>query len=162
MSDCCSSSESQCDDAAGCPACGRPGRDVERVTLKALLRPTALERLTAPEHRFCTHSDCEVVYFGRDEVFVATDVAVPVFQKAAPGRRTVCYCLDITEDDLRREVLAPGRETSFARITRLVKEGRCACELRNPQGSCCLGNVSVATAQIAASVRQQAEGIEGR
>lgn len=135
---------------------------MERVTLKALLRPTALERLTAPAHRFCTQSDCAVVYYGHDEVFVGADVAVPVFQKVSPGRRTVCYCLDITEDDIRREILGPGRETSVARITRLVKDGQCACELRNPQGSCCLGNVSLVTAQIAADTRQQAERIDGR
>jgi hypothetical protein len=162
MNNCCSSSESRSDAAAACPGCGRPGRDVERVTLKALLRPAALERLTAPAHRFCTQSDCAVVYFGHDEVFVGADVASPVFQKLSPGRRTVCYCLDITEDDIRREVLAPGHETSMARITRLVKEGRCACELRNPQGTCCLGNVSQVTAQMAADSRHQSESIDGR
>jgi hypothetical protein len=31
------------------------------------------------------------------------------------------------------------------RITALVKAERCACEVKNPQGSCCLGNVAAAT-----------------
>lgn len=67
---------------------------------------------------------------------------VAVFQKERPGERTVCYCFDVTESDLRRELVEGGRPTASERITDLIKADRCACEVRNPQGSCCLGNVT--------------------
>ncbi len=128
--------------AAICPRCGQPGRRVERITLKALLRPDVLERLSQDPYRFCPTPACEVVYFGPDRAFIDEDVRVPVFQKEGPGERTVCYCFDVTESDLRRELVEGKRPTASERITALVKADRCACEVRNPQGSCCLGNVT--------------------
>lgn len=127
-----------------CPECGRPGRAIERITVKAMLRPAALIRLADPEHRFCPTASCPVVYYGHGESFRREDVIVPVFQKEPPGSRTVCYCFGVTEDDLRSELEKTGRSIATDEITALVKAERCACEVKNPQGTCCLGNVAVA------------------
>lgn len=150
MSDCCRVGEPAVEAPDRCPDCGRVGRKLDRITLKALLRPEALARLKPPEHRFCPSVSCRVVYFGRGEVFRREDVLVPVFQKEPTGDRTVCYCFAVSEGDIRREVEASGRSTALERITELVKAERCACEVRNPQGACCLGNVAavVQAAQI--------------
>jgi len=131
-----------------CPECDQPGREVKRITLKALLQPEALARLPTSGHRFCPTSGCPIVYFGEDEVFRREDVLVPVFQKEPEGDRVVCYCFAVGEDEIRREVEASGHSPSAERIKALVRSGRCACEVRNPQGSCCLGNV-VAISQTA-------------
>ena len=128
-----------------CPRCQRVGHPVERITLKALLRPSGLIRLSADHHSFCPTPDCPVVYFACHETFERQDLTVPVFQKEDPGARLVCYCLSITEADIRREILETGRSTASDQIRTLVKAGRCACEVRNPQGSCCLGNVGEVT-----------------
>ena len=128
-----------------CPECGTPGRVVDRITVKAMLRPEALARLSAPEYRFCATPECAAVYFGTDEVFDREEIGVPVFQKEPVGDRPVCYCFGVSEGDLRRELVETGRSTAWDRITALVKAGRCACEVKNPQGSCCLGNVATAT-----------------
>jgi hypothetical protein len=141
MADCCSKSSSEPRDER-CPECGRAGRKVGRITLLALLRPAALPRLSAREHRFCASSECAVVYFGDGEMFVREDVLVPVFQKEPEGERTVCYCFAVSERDIRSEVEASGRSKAADRIKALVQAERCACEVRNPQGSCCLGNVT--------------------
>ncbi len=143
MEDCCKVPR-QAEDGR-CPECGRAGRKVERITLKALLRPAALERLSVPEHRYCASASCGVVYFGQDEVFRREDVLVAVFHKEPEGGRTVCYCFAVSEDQIRREVEASGRSAAAARIKALVQAERCACEVRNPQGACCLGNVTVVT-----------------
>jgi Zinc binding domain len=127
-----------------CPSCGRPGQPVEPITVKALLRPEALARLSAPAHRFCPTPSCPAVYFGEEETFRREDVAVAVFQKEPAGNRTVCYCFAVSEADLRREIDETGGSTAAGRITDHVRAGRCACEIKNPQGSCCLGNVAVA------------------
>ena len=117
------------------------GRTVEAITVKALLRPAALERLSRSDHRFCPTASCPIVYFADGEAFSAADVSAPVFQKETAGSRTVCYCFQITETDLRREIEATGESAASARVTAHVKAGRCACEIKNPQGSCCLGNI---------------------
>lgn len=148
MEDCCRLTTDQ---GERCPECGHTGRKLGRITLLALLRPEALERRLATEHRFCPTASCDVVYFGQGEVFRRDDILVPVFQKEREGERTVCYCFAVREDEIRREVEASGRSASANRIKTLVQAERCACEVRNPQGSCCLGNV-VTVAKAAEAV----------
>lgn len=127
--------------AETCPGCGHAGFAVARVTLKALLLPAALARLPPTEHRFCPSRSCDVVYFGREEAFRCDEVRAPVFQKLPAGHRTVCHCLEVGEDRIAHEVATTGSSPSAERIKQLVEAGRCACEVRNPQGSCCLGQV---------------------
>ena len=141
MESCCTVKPAEVSAATACPACRHPGRTVERITLKALLRSEALMRLSDAPYRFCPTAACGVVYFGAESVFRREDLAVPVFQKEPEGGRTVCYCFGIAEADLRREITETGTSTAAERIRALVKADRCACEVRNPQGTCCLGEV---------------------
>lgn len=131
-----------------CPGCGHAGREVDGITLKAMVRPEALARVGSDAHRFCPVPECPIVYFGSGEPFRREDVLVPVFQKEREGERTVCYCFAISEEQVRREVAVAGASASADRIRDLVKSGRCACEVRNPQGTCCLGNVAVVMSSV--------------
>ena len=142
MPSCCAAVGEDAVSATSCSRCGHHGRTVDPITLKALLTPAALPRFSAESYRFCPTPDCEIVYFGPQTIFVLEDLALPVFQKQRPGERTVCYCFAVTEKQLRSEMADSGTSESAARIADLVKAGRCACEVRNPQGSCCLGNVT--------------------
>lgn len=141
MGECCSPRRKSPQDE--CPGCGQTGRDVQGITLKALLQLDALARRRASEHRFCPSPGCAVVYFGEDEIYRREDVLVPVFQKEPAGGRLVCHCFAVGEHQLRQEVEASGVSASAERIKTLVQAGRCACEVRNPQGTCCLGSVTV-------------------
>lgn len=147
MESCCSV-KAEAPDPRRCPGCGASGRRVELVTLKALLTPAALPKLQPAEHYFCAGASCPVVYFGEGVTFGRGDVAVPVFQKEPDGRRTVCYCFDVREDQIRQEVERVGHSPSAERIRKLVHDDRCACEVRNPQGSCCLGNVAAVAKSV--------------
>jgi hypothetical protein len=140
-----------------CPACGKVGRGVQRTTVKAMLRPAALAHLEEPEHWFCATPGCPVVYFGRSERFQVDEIGAPVFQKEPPGQRTVCYCLAIGEGDIREELIATGGSTAVKRVSALVKADRCACEVKNPQGTCCLGNLGGAIRSASATVREAVE-----
>lgn len=144
MGSCCSVNPVEAVAVPTCPECGERGRSLERITLKALLRPDALVRLSAATYRFCPTAACSVVYFAPESVFRREHVVVPVFQKEPVGNRTVCYCFAISESDLHREIDDVGSSTAAEQITALVKADRCACEMRNPQGTCCLGNVATA------------------
>ncbi len=125
-----------------CPGCGTLGKPVELITLKSLLRPPALERLDpGVAYFFCENSPCEVVYFASGLVFSVDDVKVPVFQKDPGLDVPVCYCFGWTRRLLADELAATGQSTAAAHISGHVRAGRCGCEVNNPQGSCCLGNV---------------------
>jgi hypothetical protein len=66
---------------------------------------------------------------------------------AAPGR-LVCYCFDESEASIRAELQEHGRSGAVDRIRAHIAARRCACEVHNPRGVCCLGNLIAAVARL--------------
>ncbi len=132
------------DAARLCPESQTIGLKVDLVTVKALVNADALRRLDGKAYRFCPAPDCDIVYFdlAAGSIFRKQDLQVRVGQKEREDPVPVCYCFNVTLADLRREIAVAGRTEIPAMITAEVKAGHCACEVRNPQGSCCLGNVT--------------------
>ena len=130
---------------AKCPSCGVLARPVQRQTVGALLKPDRRAKIPRQdEFCFCRTPDCDVVYFRPNEVlFRKGDLSVQVHQKE-PGNLTVpvCYCFDWLPDKIRAEIEQTGQSTAVDQIKTQVRAGNCYCEVTNPQGSCCLGNVS--------------------
>lgn len=91
----------------------------------------------------CEDSDCDVVYFGEEGTLLGTsDVRViPSFKGSPSQNDLVCYCFLYRRQDIEDELKASGDTTIFDRITAEVKAENCACEVRNPSGQCCLGDV---------------------
>ncbi|MBI3088155.1 MAG: (2Fe-2S)-binding protein [Candidatus Omnitrophica bacterium] len=125
-----------------------------RITLGALLKPEARPRIPAQEvFCFCKTASCEVVYFCDGQaLFRKDDLARPVGLKE-PGDSTapVCYCFGWTPQKIRAEIEATGKSTAIEQIKAQVKAGNCYCEVTNPQGSCCLGNVAKTVQDAVAS-----------
>jgi hypothetical protein len=143
--------------ARTCPACGKSGAAVRLQTVKALLTDTALRRIHLTHYRFCGEPACDVVYFGdAGDRFGIQDIRVPVWQKQIPGSRLLCYCFGETEAVIRAELLQGRRADIVDRIHEHIAAERCACEIRNPRGACCLGDV------IAAAKRIETDIAEGR
>lgn len=126
-----------------CPHDGTKGKPVELVTLKSLLIGAALERLDPQTtYKFCPSSNCSVVYFSHTgQTFTTEDLKVPVFQKDFGEQVLTCYCFDWSRQRLGAEIEQTGTSTALSAITAHMKAKRCGCEVNNPQGSCCLGNV---------------------
>lgn len=127
------------------------------ITLKHIVRPEFLEVVNKPGFLFCRTARCAVVYFHPDgETFTKSDVRVRVGLKETRDPVPVCYCFGFTERMLLEEIQASGRTTIPQWIAAEVDAEHCACEVRNPQGSCCLGNVKAAEkrAQQIAAQRQ--------
>ena len=138
-------------DPALCPVSQTVGLKVRLVTLKALLKGDSLRRLDGAAYRFCPARDCDVVYFdAAGSVFRKNDLTVRIGQKETEDPVPICYCFGYTVGDLRRELAALGTTDIPATIAAEVKAGHCACEVKNPEGRCCLGNVSKAMNQIRA------------
>ncbi len=139
-----------------CPVSGTRGAPVDLQTVKALLTETALARVGSSAHRFCPEPSCEVVYFDADGAcYRKGDVRVPVWQKEPFGHRMVCYCFGESEDSIRAEMTTTGQSHAVERVRGHITAGRCACELRNPRGVCCLGDLTAATKRIETALRSE-------
>jgi hypothetical protein len=144
-----------------CPRCGRKGAKVDTITLKALLTGEGLRRGVPPSPRFCATKSCPVVYFDNAVPvrFEEELVTVRVHAKHTGDERVpVCYCFGYTPERIRALVDSSGRNVVSEDVAREVKAGRCACEVKNPKGSCCLGDVSrveSALAEVAAATREE-------
>lgn len=60
---------------------------------------------------------------------------------------------------VQEDVLANAKSTVIPYITQRVKEEACACEINNPSGRCCLGEVTKAVLQVARRRAEPAEAI---
>lgn len=150
MGDCCDGPKCEVPGAkaAGrtpCPRCGAVGRVVGDATIEAILRPGLSTSLLGVERRFCRTPTCDVLYYGLDGRFVEKSAAtVRVGLKESVDPVPLCYCFGISRADVRKEVAETGDCTIPSRITSEVRAGQCACEVKNPSGACCLGDVNKA------------------
>lgn len=136
-----------------CPLCGRRGGRVAAITLKALLVSNALRRGIPPKPRFCATPQCSVVYFdsAAGVTFIEADVSLPVYAKRSEDADVpVCYCFGVSSRAIREEAKHERERSVSEEIKAEVTAGHCACEVRNPKGTCCLGDV-VAAEKAAAS-----------
>ncbi len=76
--------------------------------------------------------------------------------KAAVDPIPVCYCFGFTRKDIEDEIAESGCSTIAERITTEVKAGNCACEIKNPSGKCCLGDVTRAVQDALRVLREAA------
>ena len=126
------------------------------MTVKALLTAAALRRLEGKTYRFCPEPSCDLVYFDREagSILRKQDLSVRVGSKEVKDPIPVCYCFGFTLADLRRDIVNRGRTEIPAWITAEIRAGHCACEVRNPEGICCLGGVARAITEIESGVRR--------
>lgn len=136
-----------------CPRCATPGKAVQVQTVRAMLA-VSLREVQGQHYRFCATPTCAVVYYdpAAGVAFTTDQLREPVYQKA-PERDDVpiCYCFQHTAGSVR----SGGKERRaqiVADITAGIQADQCACDLRNPQGACCLGNVRSLIKRLAREV----------
>ena len=141
MEDCCFSGE--VDGRTGrCCDCGALGKPVSTTTLKHMVKPEFLGVVDKQGFCFCPTAECAVVYFHADgDRLEKKDVRVRVGSKETQDPVPICYCFGFTRAMARDEIERTGACTIPGRISAEVMARHCACEIRNPQGSCCLGTV---------------------
>jgi len=133
-----------------CPVCGNAGRKVTALTLDHHV-PKPLRAEIGDQATFCLNPDCDVVYCNSSGFLVRKgETVLPVTIKDQGDDVHVCYCFDFKRGDIRRDLMGKGKTAIPEEIKKGVKEGRCDCERKNPQGACCLGNVAAAIKAIQA------------
>lgn len=127
-----------------CPVSGTKGKRVDTATVKCLLS-VSLRAVLNCQYYFCPEANCPVVYFNSDgtQQFGVSDVRERVYQKEPDSNSvSVCYCFHYTIGDIREAVDSNDSDGVVDAITTGIRAGQCACDWRNPQGDCCLGNVN--------------------
>lgn len=125
-----------------CPVCGMKGKPVQGQTVKALLS-VSLRAVQDVDYLFCRTRTCPVVYFSLngEQSFTTAQVRERVYQKEPDSDDVlVCYCFQHCVGEIRTASPA-ARAAIVDDINTGINAGQCACDLRNPQGACCLGNV---------------------
>ncbi len=121
-------------------------------TIKHQVRPEFLAAVEDGSFNFCRTALCNAVYFNdRRLVLTKADVRQRIGVKETEDPVPICYCFGFTEKMIVEELRATGHCTIPQRIAAEVKAGNCACEVRNPQGSCCLGSVTAAVKRLRAT-----------
>lgn len=141
-----------------CPQSGSKGKRVDGATVKAMLSISLTVVRDVPYY-FCRDEDCPVVYFneGGTQIFTTDQVREHVYQKEPDSDEVfVCYCFRHTPGSIRAELIATGESTVIEAINMGIQAGQCACDIRNPQGACCLGNVSAVVKEVKQSLKEEA------
>ncbi len=148
VSDCCNTPNDRGKTTANiCPSCGRKAQPVAVLTVKSLAIDHA--RVNAESsYFFCRTPDCSVVYFSNGYAFHKSDLKVRVGLKETEDPVPLCYCFGYAREDLRREIEVYGTSEIPGRIKAEVQAGFCACEVKNPSGNCCLGEVNRAVVEM--------------
>lgn len=163
MSDCCSVSPTA--EAApvpaaarlACPRCGQPGKDVSLLTLKHQVKLAHLGTVELGPFAFCRSPECPVVYFNATSTTLLLDDVRQRPTMKTSANPQLCYCFGFDTEMARAEIRATGGCSVPERIAAEMKADRCACEIRNPQGSCCFANVTAAVRRELATARAKSE-----
>lgn len=108
-------------------------------TLLHQLRFPENQRIAESSYYFCENPACERVYFSPDGThYTQEQLRMPVGQKSVSPQRMLCYCFDISAQQVMDELQQSGHSPSKAFVVEKTKAGLCDCEIRNPSGRCCL------------------------
>jgi hypothetical protein len=133
-----------------CPKCGKKAKGVLGKTLQHLLSKEAKENLSCFDgFYYCKTASCTVVYFRDDEILTQDEMSVVVGLKEGASPATVCYCFEWTKEKIKAELEATGKTIALEDIKKKMQNPGCSCEILNPSGGCCLGDVSKAIKELA-------------
>jgi hypothetical protein len=133
--DCCTSTTS----GLSCPVSHTPTMPVGMVTVR---QHAILTELPETNFGFCEAARCPIVYAGADGTLIdKAQVRTRVGVKETEAPIPVCYCFEFTAAQITDDLRQHGRSTIRDYIQKQVRLGQCQCEMTNPSGRCCLGNV---------------------
>lgn len=123
-----------------CPKCYEIGEKVKNITVKHMVSENLRGKVVDEEtYYLCMNKDCDVVYYNinNERVFYKEEVKVPIWFKKNANPKYICYCNQVTEQQIINAVLDDGAKNikDIIRLTGAMKNGK--CEINNPLGKCC-------------------------
>jgi len=138
MSSCCNKTKAT---KANCPSCDLVQKSVALETLLHHLISPLNQSIDVQTYYFCSNRQCNTVYFGENgSQYFVDQVRGVVGQKQTSTSRPICYCFDVTEQQVLNEIKDTGKSDSKAFVIAQTKAKSCACDIRNPSGVCCLAD----------------------
>ncbi|QOP46572.1 putative iron-sulfur cluster-binding metallochaperone [Sulfurimonas paralvinellae] len=132
-----------------CPECGQKAKGVLGKTVEHLVTEETKAKLDCFDgFYYCKTPSCEVVYFRGDEILTQENMSVVVGCKEGASPATVCYCFEWSKEKIKAELEATGKTTALEDIKAKMEDPGCSCEILNPSGGCCLGDVSKAIKEL--------------
>jgi len=146
MSESCCTTTERGNELQCCPASGSLGQNVEWLTVAALTVEQVPPRQT---FWLCRDKECDVVYFGENGTQLrAKDLRVLPGFKLEGDEGLLCYCFLYCLRDIKEDLLKGNESPTVEHIEAEIRAGNCACEVRNPTGKCCLGEVKKAVREL--------------
>ena len=137
------------DSSVRCPRCSELAiecigpQTVPKITLTSLVKPQYQGDIPTGRPFFCPQWECETVYFDTEGHQIKKDqLSVRVWQKEEAGDIPVCYCFDFSAKAIMEDVRRNTPPSIPLTIREKIKAGLCTCEIKNPMGRCCLGDVA--------------------
>ena len=132
-----------------CPRCSELAiecvgpQKVPKITLTSLVKPEYQKDIPTGKPFFCLQRECETVYFDTEGHQIKKDqLSVKVWQKEEPGDIPVCYCFEHSAKAIMEDARLNSPPSIPLTIREKIKAGLCTCEIKNPKGRCCLGDVA--------------------
>ena len=142
--ECCLIQQTPAPAKAICQASQTSSPKINRRTLEHLMKPEAVNKIQEGQYYYCDDPTCDVVYFSEQALpyFIKDDLTVKVFHKDTGDDVNVCYCFDWTRGRIKEQIRSTGKSTASLEIAQLVRDQICTCDITNPKGRCCLGDIN--------------------
>ena len=123
-----------------CPGCKKAGLGVEKITVANHAKESCWP-LGNGNYSICENPDCDIVYFttSKGRSLRTIDVKTRVTFKEKESPRPLCYCKQVTEEDVVKAV-KDGATTFDEVVDKTGIGGGGQCKITNPAGRCCSRN----------------------
>lgn len=121
-----------------CPICKGKAQEVKTITVKHFVLDSLLDKIRIGKYFICLNENCDVVYFNQRNVIIGTkDIKTPIWYKKDADPKYVCYCNQVTEQQIIDAVLLENAKTikDIIKITGAMKDAKCS--INNPLSKCC-------------------------
>ena len=126
-----------------CPVCNTKGIEVKNITVKSLVVDEIANEINDDNYFICMNEDCNTVYFNLDGsiIYDKDQVKFPIWFKKGANPKYICYCNQVTEQQIIDAVLKDDGKNmkDIIKITGAMKNAK--CEEKNPLGECCSPNI---------------------
>jgi len=139
--ECCQSKEDKLElNKFKCPECGKEGDVVSLRTVKNLVKNSEIID-DEKKYYICKTENCNVVYYSSGSKISQENVKVPVRFKKDANPKILCYCANVTEEDVKQAVGKFGKQDLDKVLAYTNAMSKHNCEMENPTGKCCLGSI---------------------
>jgi bacterioferritin-associated ferredoxin len=122
-----------------CPSCKKEGLEVGKITVANHTKEKCWP-LGDEKYSICDTHDCNVIYFtALGRTLKGSDVKTRVTFKEKDSPRPLCYCKQVTEEDVIKAINNGAKTFDEVKQATGIGGGG-QCKITNPAGRCCSRN----------------------